>query len=43
LLAWLGQQLRQAEQGGRLEAVARLQRRIAIAEGPSAILPKALP
>jgi hypothetical protein len=43
LLAWLGQQLRQAEQGGRLEAVARLQRRIAIAEGPSAIPPKALP
>lgn len=43
LLAWLGLQLKQAEQGGQTAEMARLQRRIAIIEGPKVAPPKAQP
>lgn len=43
LLAWLGLQLKQAEQGGLADEVARLQRRIALIESPKVAPPKALP
>ena len=43
LLAWLGLQLKQAEQGGQTADITRLQRRIALIEGPKVTQPKALP
>ena len=43
LLAWLGLQLKQAEQGGQTAEMTRLQRRIALIEGPKVAQPKALP
>ena len=43
LLAWLGLQLKQAEQGGQTAEITRLQRRIALIEGPKVAPPKALP
>lgn len=41
LLTWLGLQLQQAGQGGQADEVARLQRRIALVEGPRAAPAKA--
>lgn len=43
LLAWLGLQLKQAEQGGQVAEITRLQRRIALIEGPKAAPAKAQP
>ena len=43
LLAWLGLQLKQAEQGGQTAEMTRLQRRIALIEGPKVAPTKALP
>jgi len=43
LLTWLGLQLQQAGQGGQADEVARLQRRIALVEGPRAAPAKAQP
>lgn len=43
LLAWLGLQLKQAEQGGQTAEMTRLQRRIALIEGPKVAPTKAQP